>query len=363
MSKLKNKILLIVSLIMIITISICNNAIVIKAISNGIKTETIEVGVVLNNFYNPYNLSIKKSLEDIAKENNNNVKFTFFDGKGNEAIENELVGKMFNENYKLLLVAIVDKRSSELVSNFVSKAKNKNVPIIFINTTPADIDVLNGYTKALAINTDSIQAATLQGKLIVDAWNTNKKSMDKNNDDILQYILIQGEPESYAAIVRNQYVIQTINNARIKTEELAKISANWNSDIAEAAIQPLFFRYGDKIEAIISNNDSMAIGTIKALQKYGYNKGNKIKTIPVFGIGAVSEAQELIKKGFMAGSVLQNPRLLAEALYTVGMNLILNKLPLEGTNYKFDKRGKIILIPFEEYKGQDKSLSQIDLGF
>jgi methyl-galactoside transport system substrate-binding protein len=53
------------------------------------------------------------------------------------------------------------------------------------------------------------------------------------------------------------------------------------------------------MEAMISNNDEMAIGAIEALQKYGFNKGVNSKSIPVIGIGGSPEAKELINKGFM----------------------------------------------------------------
>ena len=67
----------------------------------------------------------------------------------------------------------------------------------------------------------------------------------------------------------------------------------------------MLLKYSDKIEAIISNDDSMAIGAVQALQKYGYNTGNKSKVIPVVGIDGVPEAIELISKGFMLGTALQ----------------------------------------------------------
>ena len=97
-------------------------------------------------------------------------------------------------------------------------------------------------------------------------------------------------------------------------------------------IESLFLNYGDKIEAIIANNDAMAIGAIQALQKYGYNKGNKEKNILVVGVDGIPEAQNLVNKGFMAGTVIQDARAEAEAIYSIGMNLVHGKAPLDGTN-------------------------------
>jgi methyl-galactoside transport system substrate-binding protein len=260
---------------------------------------------------------------------------------------------MIQNDYDIIFAGMIDKIEPKLVEDFVNKARRKSIPLVFYNITPRNLDVIKSYSKAIIINTDSIQAGILQGKMIADAWNIDRKNMDKNGDNIMQYIMLKGESESFASIARSEYSISTINSQGIKTQKLAENAANWDAELAKSIIQSLFPNYGDKIEVVIANNDAMAIGAVKALQKYGYNMGNKAKTIHIFGIGGVPEAQELIKKGFMAGTVLQNPRELADALYAVGMNLVSGNKPLEGTNYKFNETGIIILIPFQEYKAEN----------
>ena len=79
-----------------------------------------------------------------------------------------------------------------------------------------------------------------------------------------------------------------------------------------------FLSQGNKVEVIIANNDGMAQGAIEALQTYGYNLGDKAKTIPVVGVDGTPAAQELIKKGFMEGTVSQDAKAMAEAIYTIG---------------------------------------------
>ena len=49
----------------------------------------------------------------------------------------------------------------------------------------------------------------------------------------------------------------------------------------------------------------------------------------------------------MLGTIFQDPKTLSEALYTVGMNLVQDKNPLEGTSYKFDETEVSIRIPNE----------------
>ncbi|NOW89745.1 ABC-type sugar transport system substrate-binding protein [Clostridium beijerinckii] len=172
--------------------------------------------------------------------------------------------------------------------------------------------------------------------------------MDKNKDNILQYIMLTEKNNNTLTTARTRYSISTINISGIKTEELSRISSEGTKEAAQMIMESTFLKYGDKIEAIIANNDTLAIGAINALQKYGYNIGNK--SIPVVGADAIPEARELIKKGSMLGTVIQDPSEMAEALYKVGMNLIYNRPPLSNTNYKFNETGFVVEMPYREYK-------------
>lgn len=311
--------------------------------SNIVAKNPVKVGVLVYSD-DVFSSLIANSLEDIQKENENKVEFTIFNAKGNPALESQILNTMLDDRYDLILANVVGDITPELIENSINKARQIGIPIIFFNTTPEKLDVIRSYSKALIINDDSKKAGILQGEMIANTWNTKKDAIDKNDDNIMQYIMIKGEKQSILTDERIKYSILTINNSGIKTEELASVTANWDKKLAQSAIEQLFLKYGSRIEIIIANNDAMAIGAVKALQHYGYNIGDKAKTIPVYGINGRPEAQELIKKGFMAGSVFQNPRTYADALYTIGMNLVSGNNPIEGTNYKFDITGVVIHI-------------------
>jgi methyl-galactoside transport system substrate-binding protein len=187
--------------------------------------------------------------------------------------------------------------------------------------------------------------------MIIDAWSNHKQFIDKNKDDVLQYILLVGEKLNKTSIDRSAYSISTIQEANIKTEQLASPILNWDTELAKNDVGSLFLRYGNKIEAIISNDDSMAIGAVQALQKYGYNKGDKLKSIPIVGLDGVPEAKELVSKGFMLGTASQDTADMANTIYTVGMNLVYDRNPVEGIPYKLDETGVAVFIPYEAYTG------------
>ncbi len=331
-------------IIMILKLSINYNNTVYA--SNG---KIINVAVLLYTF-DPFMSSLRESLENIEKENPTKVHFTFYDGKNNIALQHESLNSIINGGNTNLIMANLADTNETSVNSAIDIVKSKGIPIVFLDIPPDVVsNVSKNYGKAAFILANSDLAGTIQGKILVNLWNSNKKAIDKNNDNILQYVLLQGNAGDPVTIDRTKYVISTINNSGIKTDPLAQVNANWSRQIAASAIESLFFKYDGKIEAIIANNDDMAIGAINSLQKYGYNKGDELKNIAVVGIDGIQEAEDLIDKGFMTGTVVQDSETLAEVFYNVGMNLVNNLSPIENTNYKIVDREIIISFPYKEY--------------
>lgn len=301
----------------------------------------VKVGVLLYRFDDVYISLVRKSFEEIQKQNPEKVQFFFFDGKANQAIQNENLSTAINNKVDLIFLDLVDPKTTK---EAIDRIKEANIPVILFNREPIIIDAIKSYEKAYFVGSDAKEAGILQGKILVDIWNTNRTVIDRNMDGIMQYIMLKGERDNPETIDRTKYSILTVNNAGIKTKEIASAFCNWDKELAKDTMAALLLRYGDSIEAVISNNDSMAEGAIEALQLIGYNKGDKTKTITVVGVDAIPSAQELIRQGIMAGSVLQDPKAMAEAIYVIGMNLVYGKKPLEGTNYKFDETGIAVRI-------------------
>lgn len=341
--KSKKKTLFII-LIIIILIGTTQNYLYIN--SNAVTGNQSNVAVLVSNPQDPYLALIIQGLKNIEKNNQDKVKFTFYDTKFNQSIEAETIDIILKSNVDLILGNLVNTKV-DTIENFINKIKQKNIPAILFNSEPPIItNEMNTYKKFIIVTTDPKEAGTLQGKLIMDEWNKNKSTIDKNKDNIIQYVMLQGELNNIGAIERTKSSISIIEDSGIKTQELSRKVLSWNQELAEEAIASLFLQSGNKIEMIISNNDSMAIGAIEALQKYGYNNGDPTKTIPVFGIDGIPVAQELIKKGFMTGTVFEDPNDTVEALYKVGLNLVYNIPPLEDTPYKFAKSETVIRIPY-----------------
>lgn len=336
------KILRIVIITVIISglIGSLNEKVMIKS-SPVFKCGIVKVGVFLSSYDDPYVVAVKKDLEKIQKENESKVQYEFFNGKRNPDIQNKDLDKLiYKKEVNLILLNLVDQGDTK---NVIDKIKEHNIPVIFFGSI--DREVIKSYNKAYWIGSDAIEGGVLQGEILIDLWKGNKENIDKNKDNILQYIMLKGLEQDVYAIERTKYSILTTNNAGIKTQELSTVDCKWDEEEAKNATKSLLLRFGKNIEMIIANNDSMAIGAIKALQEYGYNNGDESIKIPVVGFDGVAKARYLIESGVMAGTVIQDPYDSAKALYAVGMNVLHNEDILNDTGYKFGDKGISIILP------------------
>lgn len=208
---------------------------------------------------------------------------------------------------------------------------------------------IKSYPRTIIIGGDDNQSGILQGEILAETWKSNKEKPDNNKDDIMQYVMLKGPANDPATTARSKYSIQAINDSGIKTEELSSNFCNWDKTCARDAMEAVLLQHDGKIGVIIANNDEMAVGAIESLNKLGFNKSDSSKYIPVIGIGGLPETEELIKEGYMVGTVIQDPRDYANAVYAIGMNIVLGKPPLSGISYKLDETGNAIRLPYYNY--------------
>lgn len=309
------------------------------------QTKPSKVAVFLYDFADDFISEIMESLKTIQNENPGKIEYTFYDGKSNQSTQNAQIEKALDEGIDLVLLNIVDRANAQATLN---RIKEHNAPVILFNREPVSPVPIKSYGKAIYIGTDGTQAGVIQSKMIIDAWNTSLEYIDKNKDKIMQYVILQGEADNAEAIQRTKSAASAIDKSGIKAQQVALI-ADWREDLAYKATKELYERYKDEIEVIIANNDKMALGSIRALQEYGYNSGDISKTIPIVGVDATPQARTAIEKGYMLGSVYQDPKAYAEALYNTGMNMIAGKNPIEDTKYTFDDTQVSIRLPQTKY--------------
>ena len=300
------------SLILISTLIIgCNEDSNIKS------KKEIKIGVTLYRQDDTFISTITKSLEEIAKENENNdrtkVILDFVDAKGSTINQGNQVDRFINQDYDVICVNLVDRTAA---STIIDKSKSADIPIIFFNREPVEED-MSRWDKLYYVGAQAEQSARLQADIIVDEWISKKVLIDKNKDNKIQYVMLEGEPGHQDSLIRTEYCIKSITERGIELEKLADDSANWQSDQGITKMNQWIKEFGDNIEVVFSNNDEMALGAIHAI-----NANNVVTQKPlVVGIDGIKEAMDSVKKGEMAGTVISDSKAQAKAIFDIAMAL------------------------------------------
>jgi len=302
-----------------------------------------KIGVCIYKYDDTYISTVRQALEKRAQ---GNAQLFLNDGKNDQGTQNDQVDLLIQKGVDVLLVNIVDVGAAGTI---VSKAKNAGIPLIFFNREPSE-EILKSYDKARFIGTNAKDAGIIQGQIIAETWKGG--NYDTNGDGVMQYVMFKGEPDNPEAVARTEYSIKTAEENGVKCEELELQVCNWDTELANRAMEAWLSKYGDKIEFVVANNDGMAQGAIAALQAVGYNKGDSSKFIPVVGVDATDAAKELISKKYMTGTVLQDGEEMGNILFAAAMNAAAGKEYLDGTGYMYDDTSVAVRIPYKPYSGQ-----------
>ena len=162
------------------------------------------------------------------------------------------------------------------------------IPLVYVNRVPADNPLPE---KVSFVGSDEKQSGTLEMQEVCKLMGGKGK-----------ILLMMGELSNQAARQRTQDVHDVI-----ATPDCSGISiieqqtGNW-SRTQGTDLMTNWISAGHKFDALVSNNDEMAIGAIQALKAAGYDMGKVI----VAGVDATQDALAAMKAGELDVTVFQN---------------------------------------------------------
>lgn len=223
------------------------------------------------------------------------VMVTVRDAVGSQRTQNDQVKEMIDEGCNILCINLVDRTDP---SEIIDSAKEKNIPIIFFNREPVAEDMMQ-WDKLYYVGAKARQSGQMQGEIAANLI-LKDKSIDKNHDGKIQYVVLEGEMGHQDAIVRTDSSVETILVKGIKMEKLSYEIANWKRAQAQNRMEQLIRQYGNTIELVLSNNDDMALGALDSYRIMGYTKDNMPMML---GVDGMQEALEAVKDGRLTGTV------------------------------------------------------------
>ncbi len=243
-----------------------------------------KIGVTMASFDDTFLTILRNSISDAAKKDGATVQIE--DGGNDVGKQLSQVQNMIAQKVDAIIVNAVDTDATPKITKMVTAAK---IPLVYVNRKPVDFDKLPAGVAVVA--SDEKQSGTLQARQVCKLLG--------GKGDIL---VLMGELSNESARARTkdiEDVIATKECAGMKIVD--KREGKWSRTQGQD-ITMNWLSSGAKFDAIVSNNDEMAIGAINALKA-----ARKLtpKTV-VAGIDATPDGLAAMKSGDLKVSVYQN---------------------------------------------------------
>ena len=210
---------------------------------------------------------------------NNGVNYKSYDGNNDAATQLDQVETMIADGVDAI---ILNPQDADACSACVNAAVKAGIPIVGVNTM-VNNDKLTGYCGSQDVSA---------GEEIM------KYMIQYMNKDAFNIVVIEGPMGQSAQLQR----IEGINNVLRdypKIKILAQNTANWSRSEAMTLMETWITTHGDKIDAVVAENDEMALGARAAIEAAGMD-------IPCIGIDGITDAVSAVGNGKMIASDFQN---------------------------------------------------------
>lgn len=264
----------------------------------------ITIGISYQNLQNEFIINIQDAVRAEAKKLN--VKLIESDGQGNAENQISQVQDFLSQNVDAIILNPYDKEGSAPALNLAVQAHK---PIVVVNAIVSNLEKANAY-----VGSEDAEAGKIEAQRIADILN------GKGN-----VVIIHG-PNGHSAEVQRSEGIHDVLAKYPNIKVVAEQTANWDRTQALNLMEN-WLSSGQKIDAVLAQNDEMALGALKAIEAAG-----KQGQIAVIGIDAIPDALKAVADGKMVGTVFQDAKGQGALAVDLAVDLAQGK-PVNHDNY------------------------------
>ncbi|MBB3565387.1 ribose transport system substrate-binding protein/inositol transport system substrate-binding protein [Rhizobium sp. BK512] len=214
------------------------------------------------------------------------LKLVTENAKGDNELQKKQVQKLIADKVDAIILAVSD---GDLGPQMTKMAADAGIPLVYINNVPSNL--LDLPENQVVVASNEKESGTLETKQVC--------ALLKGKGRV---VVLMGEPFHAAARARTQDISDVIATPECKGLEIVeRQAAYWSHDYADQQMQE-WLAAGVKFDAVIANNDEMALGAIHAMKKAGM----PMKDVVVAGVDATDDALAAMEAGDLDVTILQS---------------------------------------------------------
>ncbi|MGY3743388.1 D-ribose ABC transporter substrate-binding protein [Leuconostoc inhae] len=238
------------------------------------KPSELTIGVSLSTLNNPFFISIKDGVNEVAKSSGSKVQV--YDGQNSTNKQSNDVEDLIQKKVDVLIINPVD---SSAITPEVKSANEAGIPVITIDRSSDGGKVLS------LVASDSREGGKMAAEFMIKTLGKNGKIAE-----------LQGTPGASATRERGAGFDDT---AKGKLDTVTRQTANFDRTQGLNTAENIAQAHPE-IKGLFAQNDEMALGAVQAL------KSNP--NIIIVGFDGSEDGISSVKKGQMAATVAQKPK-------------------------------------------------------
>ncbi len=213
------------------------------------------------------------------------------DAQNDVAKQLDQINNFIASGVDAIIVNPVDTSATEAMTQAAASA---NVPLVYVNREPINVDALPDNQAFVA--SDERESGTLETLEVC------RLLAEKGKDPARIYVMM-GELSNQAAVMRTKDIhdVMESGDCEVTLEIIDEQTANWSRDEAQD-LMTNWLSTGEPFDALISNNDEMAIGAIQAMKSAGIS----MEEVIVGGVDATQDALQAMSAGDLDVTVFQD---------------------------------------------------------
>ncbi|WP_297111007.1 sugar ABC transporter substrate-binding protein [uncultured Devosia sp.] len=248
------------------------------------------IGVSMALFDDNFLTVLRTGMEDQAASLNG-VQLQVEDAQNDVGRQLNQIQNFVASGVDAIIVNPVDTDATETMSQL---AVEGGIPLVYVNRMPVNIDTLPENQAFVASN--EVESGTLQTEEIC------RLLKEEGKGEGAKAVVMMGELSNQAARQRTQDILDVIATPDCAFIEIVEQqTANWSRTQGQDLMSN-WLSAGVEFDAVIANNDEMALGAIQALKAAGI----AMDDVVVGGIDATQDALAAMQAGDLDVTVFQN---------------------------------------------------------